>query len=94
MFQHLPEPHEPRENNNGSVRSGTHTLFGLPDPDNLVDPNSGELSAITAPGDVRHYVRGRYLDVPRAKRREVRCLTETNDGTCVNSAQTCRKAGS
>ena len=64
----------------------TNAFFGLPNPDDFVDSHCGQLPSITAPGDIRHGVWRRYLDVPWAKRREVRCLTETNDQTHVNSA--------
>ena len=53
---------------------GTNTLFGLPNSDNLVNTHCCQFFPITAPGDVRHRVRGRYLDVPWTKRREVGCL--------------------
>jgi len=85
---------ETRGNKNEGAGSGTHALFGLPDPDSLVNPRGGQLFAITAPGDVRHCMRGRYLDVPWTKRREVWCLSKTDDKTCINDTRDCRKAGS
>jgi hypothetical protein len=94
MFQILLETHETRCSKNKGAWSGTHALFGLPDPDNLVNPHGGQLFAITAPGDVRHCMRGRYLDIPWTKGREVWCLTKIDDQTCVNGTWTCRKAGS
>ena len=72
---------------NGSAEGGTHALFGLPDSDDLVDPDRSQLSTITTPGDVRHYVRGRYLDVPWAERREVWCLIEPGDQTLERRAR-------
>jgi len=86
-FRHLLETR-------GTRGSETHALFGMPDPDNLVNPHGGQLFAITAPGDVRHYMWGGYLDVPWTKRREVWCLTETDDQTWVKDTWNCRKSGS
>jgi len=70
----------------GGTGSGTHALFGLPNPDGLVNPYGGQLFSITAPGNVRHriWMWERYLDVPWAKRREVWYLTETDDQACAN----------
>ena len=70
---------EPQGSKNGNIKRGTHTLFGLPDSDNLIGPNRGQLSAITAPGNVRHRVWGRNLDIPWAECREIWCLAETDD---------------
>ena len=78
-YSRSAEPNETRGGKDRNARGKTHTLFGLPNPDNLIDPYGGQLPTITAPGNVRHCVWGRYLDVPWAKRREVGCLTETYD---------------
>jgi len=77
----------PQGNKNWNTGRGTYAFFGLPDSDNLVSPNGCQLSAITAPGNVRHCVWGRYLDVPWAKCREIWCLTETDDQTVGKRAR-------
>lgn len=84
--QHLLKSREPRGSKNGNAGSGTHALFGLPDPDNLIDPYGGQLSAITAPGDVRHCVLGGHLNVPWAECRKVGYLTKTDYQNRAGSA--------
>ena len=83
------ESNESQGNKNENVGRGSHTLFGLQNSDNLIGPNGGQLSAIAAPGNVRHCVWGRYLDVPWAECREVWCLTETDDQAVGKRVRAC-----